>query len=152
MHIFIEYKNTNFQLCISKCDFLTAKKRFIHHMQFTNSHVQCGIFDGLTSKEKNEGVHGPSCSLSGEGPASTTFFGCPRRHKCRGTIGRGQKNRYAPFTARIILCMCSCLKRWFIVRICLTPAIRRSTSTFCILIPKPTFASAFKSQCAFVCR
>ena len=63
-----------------------------------------------------------------------------------------QNERCAPFAARIQwqLCMCSCLKRWFVVRICLTPAFRRSASTFCILIPKPPFASAFKSQSTFV--
>ncbi len=61
-----------------------------------------GSFDRFTSIETNEGVQGPSGSLSGEGPASATFFGCPRRPKCRGTIGRGQNERCAPFAAQIL--------------------------------------------------
>jgi hypothetical protein len=48
-----------------------------------------GLFDKFTFIETNEGAQDPSGLLSGEGPASATFFGCQRRPKCRGTIGRG---------------------------------------------------------------
>ncbi len=46
-------------------------------------------FDKFTFIETNEGAQDPSGLLSGEEPASATFFGCPRRPICRGTIGRG---------------------------------------------------------------
>ena len=72
------------------------------HTQDAPARALVGSFDRFTSIETNEGVQDPSGLLSGEGPASATFFGCPRRPKCRGTIGRGQNERCAPFAVQIL--------------------------------------------------
>ena len=108
----------------------------------------------FTSIQTNEGVQEPSGSLSGEGTTSATFFGCPRRLKCRTTVGLGGNERCAPFTA----CfewqsfICSCLKCQFVLRAHLTPACRCRTPTFRCLICKLPHATAFRSKNALVFR
>ena len=112
------------------------------------------LYCRFTSIETNEGVPEPSGSLYGEGTTSATFFGCPRRLKCRTMVGLGGNERCAPFAACIEWqsCICSCLKRQFVLRAHLTPACRCRTPAFRCLICKPPYATAFKSKNALVFR